>query len=274
MIKEINIVDLSVAVCQNIAEMVTSLDLSWTLDAVSQLKFEVHDPGFEMMKNNYFMVRRGILYANEVFEIASVETSQGPGAAPKHTVEARRAAVQGMKRDKSPEAYSGATATDYARIVANKFLLKFVGQPTAVKGAIIKANTPEDAESTWDVLNRLASEAKFVVFESNQVLYFASQEWLVGKWANITLRYPSPENDPYTILEIPTCRRSDDDITTAEIQLILDRTNAVNLRPGMTINLKGMYEFDLSYLITEVAYGDGDNMPVAVAARTPEKPDA
>lgn len=259
----------------NIAPLVTRLDLSWTMDAASQLTFDFTDPGFRVWNANYLQRRRVVLYKGRRFEIAARTLSQGQGASPRITVEARSAPVQAMKRDKNPEAYSGSTPTEYARTVASRFGLEFYGEPSAAKKIIMQASTDTKKESVWDTLTRLASEAKFVVFESDGTLYFTSQRNMVGKFDHVPiLHWPNEEGDLYPLIEIPTCRDSEDSPTEKEFTATLFRHNAVNLRPGMTIALLGIPDFHDFYLISEVSYNEGDGKPVSISARTPEKIDA
>lgn len=261
---------------QDISSVCTELSVSWTMDAVSQMQVSLIDANMEFFSANLFQVRRRIKYGDSEFEIASVEVDQGPGESAKITLECRRRAIQRMKQDKTPEAYGGVTATDYAQIVADRFNLDFVGEPTSAKRTITKSSGPNTDESVWDILRKLAGDAQFSVFESDGTLYFASQEWLLGKWANLPFTYPpNPSivgSDPYQVLSIPNCRRSDDDEMEAEVRFILNRSETtMSLRPGMTVYLFGMGEFDQSYLISEVAYNAVEPDPIGVSCRTPVK---
>jgi len=259
---------------RSVREAVTSLEYSWTLDSVSELSFEVWDPDFQFLQNNYFQVRREVKTDGGDFEIAAVEVSQGNGTSPIVRVQARRRAIQLMKRDKNPAALGGGTATDYARVAASRFGLAFVGEPTGTQAVQIQAASEGRADSVWDVLKRNASEAQFAVFESDGTLYFASEQWLLGKWANIPIRWSALQGPASTfpLYEIPNCRTSDDNPSAADIRFIVDRTNGVKLRPGMTIDFAGVPTFDGRYLVTDVSYSEGDLTPVGMSARTPVKP--
>ena len=271
-ITELTIHDLTTQQMVSVTKFVTTVNMSWTMDAVSQMTVEISDPNLAMFKSNYFMVRRMIVLGLDSFEIATVEVSQGEGSAAKIRLECRRIQSQAMKRDKTPEAYSGVTATDYAQIVANRFGLGFVGEPTTTKRSITKSSGPTSSESVWTVLTRLASAAQFQVFESDNTLYFASMEWLLGKWGNVVLTWPRDSTSAFYVLEIPTCRRSDDDPLQGEVRVLLRRSaTTMALRPGMTVTLAGMGEFDQQYLISEVAYAVGVPDPIGIACRTPVK---
>lgn len=256
----------------SVKQALTEVSASWTMDAVTQITANLFDKELKMFYANYFMVRRLVRHQNLPFEIASVEVSQGDGNGGDITLECRRKEIQQMKRDKKPQAYGGVSATDYAAIVAGKFGLQFVGEPTATKRSITSTSSATNDESVWDVLARLAGEAQFQVFESDGTLFFASQEWLLGKWGNLTFTYPFDVSSPFQVLEIPNCRRSDDDPREAEVRFLLRRSETtMALRAGMTVTLVGMGEFDQQYLISEVAYNLDNPEPIGVAVRTPVK---
>lgn len=256
----------------------TSAEISLTLDGASQVTLRVRDEDFKFGRANYFQIRRPIIYRDSVFEIASVEVQQGQDKHPEWILELRTASIQLMKRDKSPQSIGGASATDFARIAANKYGLKFEGQGTSVARNIASASTEDAEESVWDVIQRLAGEAQFVAFESDGTLYFAQEKWLIGKWGNITFEWPPPlpprNLTPYHLIEIPNVRSSDDAPDEAEFTALLAKgTSAQALRPGMTVTLKGIPNFQKQYLIDEVAWQDGEFEAVTVSARSPEEPE-
>jgi hypothetical protein len=178
-----------------------------------------------------------------------------------------------MKRDKRPESYGGISATDYARIVAERYKLRFVGEPTSTQRVITKGSSDSADTSVWDVLKSSAGEAQFVFFEADNTLHFASQQWLLGRWGNIDLGPPGLLSNPeFPLLEHPNCRKSDDDPFQAEFRALVARQNGVNLRAGMTVNLNFVNGFNGRYLITEVGYSENTPDPVSISCRTPEKP--
>jgi hypothetical protein len=194
MIADFVLRDLSASQQRQVAEAVTRISLSWTLDAVSQMTVELHDPGMKMFLANYFQVRREVVYKNVVFEIAVTEIKQSSGSGASIVLECRRKPIQQLKRNKKPDAIGGLTATDYANLAASSVGLKFVGEPTSVQRSIFQVQNARADESVFSVLQTLANEAQFSLFESDGTLYFASQEWLLDKWANIPLRFPSAVN--------------------------------------------------------------------------------
>jgi hypothetical protein len=271
---ELVIGDLGILAGTNVKNAVTSIKLSWTLDAVSQMTVELLDVGLRMLDNNYFLLRRDVYYQGQLFEIGRVAIGPGEASSPKISLECRSKASQLMKRDKEPEAYGGISATDYARIVAGRFGLAFVGQDTAKQKVIAKSSSENADESVWTVLQRSAQEANFVVFEVNNTLYFGSEEWLLGKWGNVDLKYGfgASREDPFALYQIPACGRSDDDVNAASFKAVVERGGGESLRPGMTVNLQGITSFSGQYLVTNVEYEIGNRNPVSVSGRTPKKP--
>ena len=211
MISSFSINGLTADQSANVADFITRIELSWTMDAVSQLEFDVLDENILMLSHNYFQVRREVTYNGHVFEISAHEIKQSKGKGLIHTVECRTKAVQLMKRDKNPEAFGESSASDFVRMACARYGLVCLAQSTAVKRTIVKATGPEVDESVWDVIQRLAADAQFVAFESDGTLYFGSQEWLLGKWANVEVNWPSEDSHTLFMLEAPNCRRSDDD---------------------------------------------------------------
>lgn len=363
----------------NIKDKVLSMEVSLSLDSVSQISFEVSDPGLEMAKNNYWNLRRVVKFQEMVFEISSVEFRQG-SAGESVRIEARNRACQLLKRNKTPSVFKGGNATVYASEQARSVGLKFFGENSTEQKNISQAGGDQNNESVWDVLKRAAGQNQFVMFETDGRLFFTSMQFLLGKFAivnssmsngffatpvrwltnrpdpippipgpagNIILRgnetnehvrfmqtvlkeragqsqlvvsgtydlatvaavlnlklffsIPAinPKNntaDPIvddntwavirylassTIedtsfiirpLQMPTVRKSDDDFNAATLSFQVDPEYGDMLRPGMTIALKDIPDFENNYIITEVRWNEGTPDAVAVTARTPVEP--
>jgi hypothetical protein len=264
-----------------VQQAITKLSTSFTMDSVSQISFEVWDQGLRMLNNNYFLVRRDVYYQGMLYEMAVIDISSGQGETPIVKIEARSKVCQMMKRDKDPESYGAASATDFARIVAERYGMAFVGEPTSTQRVITKGSSDSTDTSVWDVLKSSASSAQFVVFEADNTLYFASQQWLLDKWGAVdlgifkvpvTFSPPGSGNEVFTLVEFPNCRKSDDDPMQAEVRALVRRENGTKLRAGMTVVVDGINGFNGRYLITEVSFEENSPSPVSVSMRTPEKP--
>ena len=173
-----------------LGDQVLSATASYTMDGSSQVTISYLDPGYKMMAAGHFSLRRKLNHRGLAFEIASVETQQSSGGSPMVTIEARAAAIQAMKRDKKPEVWRNISASDFAKQIAGRFGMGAFVQRTQKVQTIVKAKNPQSDESTWTVLTRLANDEQFVCFESGNTLFFCSQQYLLGKLGNYSLRWP------------------------------------------------------------------------------------
>ena len=274
---------------RDISAAITELSVSLTISGSSEISVSVIDPDFKMAKANYFQIRRDAFYKGLLFEIAAIETSRSEGIHPKHQLDCRSKAIQLMKRDKRPEAFNGISGYDLAQRMALRYNMNFVGQKDAKKQATVKSNSGTTDDSVWSVLQTAAGEQEFICFVSDNTLFYASEKWLLGKWGDpkfvygdikfIPFIWPEPTVDyfpevidKYVLLDMPTIRRSDDDVRAASGSMTVDRANGISLRPGMTILIGGMHGFDGFYLISDVQFGEGTFEPVGVQFRTPVDP--
>jgi len=271
---------------QKIAELVTKCAVSLTMDGASEVQMEVTDPGFRYAEANSWQIRRDVFFRGRSFEIAAQEISQGMGFDPSVKLSCRNKNIQLMKRDKEPEAYTKISGTAFAAQVAERYGMNFFGEETPERQTIVKASNAKNDESVWDVLRRAAADQQFVIFETDNTLFFTSQEYLLGKWGDPTYQYEGrtfvpigwPSNSDsifpgssqrWVVLDMPSVRKSDDDPMQAEGSCMIERTNGVELRPGMTIYLYGIPDFEDYYLITDVEWEEGSPDPVRIGFRTP-----
>lgn len=320
----ISIADIESASLTEINKLVVSIRVSYSMSMASELQFTVIDPDFTMLDKNYFLIGRSVIYTSQtlstidsfeyskknqrntsnvdqLFEIARIDVSESPGSSPQIRVTCYSQAIQQMKRDKKPSQIT-ASGSNFVIQAARKYGLKSAVQKTSKKQTINKASGDKQSESLWDVLSRLATDSKFVIFEVNGTLVFASQENLLNKWGPsseevfewdkkkkkavpkikkfVPLRYPSVSRygtngeiiaPDFEILNLPNLEVSDNDVYDGRGSLNLARRNATQLRPGMTIDLTGIPQFEGKYLIESVSFDDLSPDPVNIAFRKPEK---
>jgi peptidoglycan hydrolase-like protein with peptidoglycan-binding domain len=166
----------------DIAPYVLSMEVSLSLDAVSQLTITVADPELKLLAKNIFNLRRPITFLGMKFEIASCDVKQGSGGE-EVRIEARNAACQKLKRDKTRANFTGGNGTVYAATKARGVGLKFFGEDAIEKTNISQVSSDNADESAWDVLKRIAGQNQFVMFESDGRLFFCSMQFLLGKFA-------------------------------------------------------------------------------------------
>lgn len=263
----------------DLAEAVTSGSLSLTLGEVSQLSLTVLDsPDFKLLESGLFSAgtprRRGsqLDYGGLYFEVRSIELEpQGERHALKIT--ARSIGAGKLKRARGPLVRKKISPTQFVALEAKEAGLTFVGQPSA-KRTLIKRNAGDEAESSWDTCQRLASELGFVCFEAAGVLYFGKPTWLLEREDRLEyrVRWRGAKTDD-ALDEIPRCRRSGDDPkNVATVSARLRGTAGDDVLPGMALVLDGVPTFDGAYLIESVTLGLGEGQPAQVEATTAVNP--
>lgn len=230
-----------------IAQSITSIIVSYTVDGASQVTVELVDENLEMWNNNYFQVGNIVDFFDgtltERYMIASHEISNGEGEYFKIKIELRTEAIQRMKLDRQPEAFKSTTAYEYAQKVAKRFGLEFIGQePKGIKTTTIKVKQDKNRESVYDVLVRSAKDLQYLCFvmyaipegKSTPVptLFYGSPNWLLGRWGIekteeftftttdgktekrplyfIPLKYPNDNKLNFFLTDVPELRRSMD----------------------------------------------------------------
>lgn len=286
------------------------------MDFATQVSLEIVDPDFGFAKNNYFQITRDVYFKTTKFldsegaftstvttlpkleyqrlEIAAVTCQRGTGSSPVWTVECRTKSMQQMRRDKDPSSISG-TSYDFVVNAADKYGMGCLAEQTGKTRTINKASNDRAADSTWDVIKNLAGQAKFVTFESDSILFFASQKHLIGQWGTtyqrqidpaivhasnaterdaynvIPVRWPSSDLDQFRLMELPTMRKSDNDPLAVQGSMRVDRSSGTALRPGMTIFLHNYPTMEGMYLISSVSYDILSSDPVNVEFRAAER---
>lgn len=305
----------------DISKMVTNVSVNYTMDFASELSFDIIDSNLDMAKNNYFTLGRDVIYetqtigtleahtstatmVRQLFEISDVTVSQSPGGSPIFSVKCFTKAVQQMKRDKKSAGTIKGQGSAFVRNAAAKYGLKFYGQETTKKQKITKSKGEKQAESLWDVIKRLAGDAKFVCYEVDGYLVFASEKWLLQKWGTESKVVPKmvrnkrtgqkeqkgtktiywiplqfPNSGPgyngrpgyFKLIEYPTITKKENDPYAAEGSCTVERINGTQIRPGMTAYVGIVPNMSGYYLVDSVSFNEMVPEPVAVTFRTPQR---
>ena len=307
--------NLQAKVMEDILSSVLDARVNYSMDMVTELDLNIFDTGFAFAANNYFRVTNDVYYTTKsisnfdqrengielryktlLMEIAEVSVSQSQGFNPIWNVKCRTKAIQQMKRDKNPGAVSSSSGTAFVRAAAKKYGLEFIGEETSKSVKINKASGTSAADSLWNVLQNLASSAKFKLFEADGTLYFASMKWLMHRWGTKSIvvsvekknttsgkitkeavvrkfipLVPGKVGKDFELMSLPEMRKSDNDPMESSGSAVIDRTNGTSLRPGMTVFVDGIPSFVGYYLINSVDYEELTPNPVSIAFMTPER---
>lgn len=205
----LGIVELSSDGVINFSRAIQSVSVSYSMELCPQITVQLFDVNMKMLENNYFNVGRQFIYKSSQrqiinpqgptdaaainlgasglsytilsFELAAVSVSPGTGSSPSIALELRSRSVMQMKRDRKPGSITGKGHV-FVQQAARAYGISSYTETTQKDKKINKASTDKRADSLWDVLSSLASEAKFSIFEIDGVLVFASMRDLYGRW--------------------------------------------------------------------------------------------
>lgn len=285
-----------------IAESVTNIDVSYSVDGADQVKVKVADYRMDMWKNNYFQLNTRFKFKNDWYLLSAVELGDETGEYVTIDLTLRQEAVQKMRLDKQPQSYKSATGFEFAQKVAKKFGLQpVIETATGVKQATIKVKVKNNKESVWDVLQRSAKDIQFLCFVSGNQLFYCSPHFLLGAWGLeetpgvtfktfngkkeirplkfIPLKYPNDDKLSILLAKMPSLKRSEDSPKESEGNVgILPGDHwekgqgiAFDIRAGMTIMIYGIYGFNQAYIITGVEYTFATPDPIKVTFATLDK---
>lgn len=250
-----------------IRESVTDVVYHLSATSVSEIRVSVHDPGFKMHNNNYFMVGRRVVYDNVNYEISAVEVKHG--SRDTCTFTARLQAAQKLRRETGHKNFGRISPTTFAQDAATRVGLKFFGQPSAVDGYIIRKASDRTDESTMDVLQRLCRDLEFICFEAKQVLFFASEKYIIANQATLDINVPSVDGDPF-YASSASARRTVDGTSAAKMQAqLIKNKSAKSIYPGAVVKLHGLANFD-TFMVDQVRYSASPNALVSIAGTSPE----
>ncbi len=284
---------------RDVSDVIVSTSINYTIDAGTELKIDLVDEGMGMLRAGYFRLGQtydfvefitvpdkytALDFGGENFTLNSLDVRQGDGTYVEISLTFYNTVFSQLKNDLKPQAFRASNGFLYARNVAKKYGLKFIGEEVKGKQQTVKVKAKNNTESVWAVLQSAASENQFLCFISNRTLFFASPKFLLGKWGidsvmyqpvgakkeelffYVPLVYPTPaEEVSYFLTEIPTFRKALDSPKVAEGSASIFGSSSRYLRPGMTVMVYGInFQFNQAYLITSVDYAPDDVEPTQI----------
>lgn len=259
----------------DVIEAITKFDVDMSMSGNTEIDIDLADPGFRLLGANVFQRKQLLQWRDLKCEIAVVETSDRPSPQGLN-VKCRSYAVQKFKRTKDAVVRSNISPTEWLTIEAKLIGATVIGQTSAKRPQIARVNTENEQQSTWDVMTSLASELGYEFFECAGVFYFGQPTWLAQRVTKWIINWPSDDDlDQIHVFGTPKCRSSENAKEAATVDLIIDRTVGVKLRPGDPVEFKGVPNFEGTYIVESVNFSDiQPNEPVALKLTTPIDPEA
>ena len=287
-----NITGLRQVESDTLAKRMTSLTVSYSDKASTEISIQYLDTDYSILSNRYFDLRRDVIYRGRAFEVGEISTAPGSGGSPVANVRCWPKNVQLMKRDKKSELIAGTNGFEYAQSIARKYGMPFYGQKTGKQQALFKARTSSGADSSvWTVLTGAASTNQYQLFEVDGQLIYGSMQWLLWRFGpdtklsvkNKTQKYVELSYDPtlgdngsingFELTTWPSIRRSENDGLEGDGDATLKSPIGKLLRPGHTVYFSKMPEFFAGgYIVNGVSFSEFDSQPVQINFSTPQKP--
>lgn len=253
-----------------IVRAVTNGSVTMSTTEVSSVALTIPDPDLAVLASGAFAARAPLSYGAWPFTVAISAIADSSGI-PTLSVTAMSAGAQKARAERGSLVRRNLSPTDWVRISAGKFGLRFIGQPTPNKPSLTRPGASKGvaAISEYDYWQQLAGDAGFICFESVGVVYFAHPTWLVANLTRIRTDWPSDGRIPV----IPTCTRTvNDPNQPVSISTQCADSLAETLLPGVSQHLTGVPTFDAPYLVTGCTIPLADTQLATVTAATPVDP--
>lgn len=245
--------------------------------SVSQLTFTVSDPNLKIWSTHLFdlgaTVDLGALYCR----VAESHIDE-PLTGPEIVVVARSEGSEKLSNQRGYQTWEKLSPSDVAVHLGEAAGLRVVAQPSPTIPLIYRREpditVPGDrGESSWQMLGRYAKAEGFVLFEAYGILYFGKPSWLVVQLQRISITW-NPTQPPDDLLQMPSCRRTQDGYGRDVREVTLRVTSAVAARitPGMALDLAGIERFSTTYLISGVEFDVIDGGEGTITAVLPTDP--
>jgi cell wall-associated NlpC family hydrolase len=307
-----------------ITPRVTRVNVSLSTQLQSQVTIDIEDPDFRLLGSGIFQGQPHVNYKGLRLELAGVSTiTRGRGAV---SLKARSSLVQQLKRRRGPLTIIG-DERSFIGYECAQVKLPFVTVPLKdtdfIGPALTKRvsrdwqpytqqSTITDADeipSSWTTFKRLADQRGWLLFEANNVLYFAPPSWLFTQSSMVRVRYAPTDKlrdikwkatrsdertravvvdenggqywrtlvatgdfDPgiVDVLEVPVFDHSSDRIETT-VSFKIAVKDVLHFLPGKVIDFHGVPYFDGLYLCMGVDY-DLTGPDATITAQTPVDP--
>jgi len=254
-----------------IRESVVLMNQQLTANGVSNINFEVYDPGFVMHNLGNFILDRTVNFNGWLYTITSVTTHFKTNSNIVK-VKAEASNVVKLMHDKGAADFGSISPTAFAAQKAAEMGLRFFGEASVADGPIVRRFDDKTDESTWDVLNAQAQKLKFSLFEGNNILFFATDEYIIANQPQTNIKIPSEAEDGLFVITANT-RRSSIDKFSAECDFEFYRNeSSTSIFPGVCFTILGLGAMDHhTYMVTNVNFNAKKDGTVKVTSIATEE---
>lgn len=268
----------SLTTSKHITQLVPHLigmTVSRTMDQVSELVVTVDDPDWDLLGMIGEPLGGSIKTMGLSYLVDSYDLDPGGGQGGL-VLNCRPAAVRALKDRRGPLVMNKVSPTTFVHREVLAVGGKFVGQPSAVRSRVareVTSNTNDEKPSSWTTIRTLAEDLGYMFYEDGGTFYFGKPSWLVKNVGRIKIdrKHSDVSLRP---LSLPTMSASLDEPNGTEYSFTMGVEHAVDMRPGIAVELVNFPARNGVYLLTAVdhpIYGSSSN--VTLTLRKPIDPE-
>jgi len=254
-----------------LADALLSAKIKLSATSVSELEFEFADTPTGYLGRQAFLRGGTVSYAGWQFTVSDVDQSTGMDG-PTGKVVAPSKAITALKRQTGAKNWGKVNRRSWAAARAKSVGMTLTA-PQLGSGKMLrkKPEKKNDAESTWDLLHKVAKDRSALIFEYGKRLVIGSPAWLISKGysgRDISLWWHHAKSAHAAIVGGPNVSWGEESEAGYELSVSLLSPDAHLTRPGDTIRFTSaspmMYRGP--WLVTDVELDAAADTPVQIKA--------
>lgn len=252
-----------------------SMTVSRTMGQISELAVAVDDPGFALLAKVGEPLGAKIHTMNLDYIVDSMDVDAGGGSGGM-TLNCRPRAVRDLKKRRGAYVMNNVSPTTWVEHEVHAVGGSFRGQSSPVRSRVARDVTSENSDekpSSWTTIGRLAQELGFELYEDDGRFYFGKPSWLIKNIGRIKIDYTDGVRSrrPTTL---PTMSASLDDPDSAEYSFSMGVEFAVDVTPGIRVDITNFPLRNGSYLLTNIDHPIyGSTGDLALTLKKPVDPE-
>lgn len=239
---------------------ILSMEISRTVDQVSELTVSVDDPQFALTfligsPNGMQVKTMGLDYIVDSYDL---DAGGGNGGM---TLHCRPRTVRLLKNRTGAFVMKNVSPTTWVQNEIGAVGARLIAQPSATRATVARdvvtdsttSNDENNKPSSWSTCKRLAEELGYLFYEDSNVYFFGKPSWLIANAVHARLSWK--DTDPTRKhVAIPTYSESLDDPRSSEVGIVLPVEQAEHFYPGMRVELVDFPFRNTTYFLSAMTH--------------------
>lgn len=244
------------------------MNISRTMDQVSELVVTVDDPDWGLLSRFGEPLGASVKTMGRSYIVDSYDLDPGGGKGGL-VLNCRPKSVRDLKQRRGPLVMNKVSPTTFVQREIHAVGGKFIGQPSSVRSRVARevvSNTSDEKPSTWTTIRSLAENLGYNFYEDDNVFYFGKPSWLIKNVGRVKINRKHSDLS-LRPLTLPTMSASMDEPKATEYSFGMGVEHAVDLRPGIAVDLVNFPVRNGLYLLTRLEhpiYGSSNNVTLTL----------